>query len=97
MNNVEKKLEEILSRLENVENILDPPYYKKILNWCIRHFILILIISVLAYFTWKVWVVIELLQVSFEALRDSIVENTNSVQEEIALLLEKLEPLKFWK
>lgn len=97
MDNTEKKLEEVLKRLEEIENLLDPPLYRKVLRWCARHFILIIVITVLAYFSWKTWVIIDHLLVSFEALKAEIVENTTTFQDQIKSLAAKLESLKFWK
>ncbi len=92
-----QKIDEILRRLKAVEKTVNPPLWKKILWWVFNHILLLAILTVMAYFTWKTWLVIDHLQTSFENLKMNISQNTNSIGETINMGFEKIKNLNFWE
>lgn len=91
------KLDEILTRIKAVEKTVNPPLWRQIISWILSHILFLCILSIIAYFTWKTWLVIDHLQTSFDALKTSMSDNTNAIGTSLESGFEKIKDLKFWE
>lgn len=87
---LEEKVDYLLQKIDKIDHTINPPWWKTMLLWCWNHLFLIIGLTILAYFTWKIWGVVQDVMLQTQIVKDQI----SGFQEQIKTLLNSL---KFWQ
>jgi hypothetical protein len=87
---LEQKFDLILDRLEKIEHTINPPLWKKLLQWAYQHFFTLILLFGILWGLWQIWEIVQ----SITAVTDSFKGEIGNVKTGIR---EGLESLKFWK
>lgn len=82
--------EKIIHLLEKIERSVNPPFWKKFLNWVFTHFFTILFLGFLGYCFWHIWQEIA----HIGDLMNQTSKDLNTIPSSI---FEQVERFKFWK
>ena len=90
MKNQQQQLDEILRRLEKIEEALNPPFWKRLSNWIGNHFFTLAALFIVGCFLWELWMVVAHLQNGFNTFQVNISHG-------LERLTTNLQDLKFWE
>ncbi len=102
---VEQKLDYIMSRLEDIDRAVHPPFYKSLISWIFSNLWTFIFLAIIGYVLWQVWEIVQAIQTSLDAVNQQINGVKTSISDQFSTVKETLAPFqnvrfdqwKFWE
>lgn len=99
---LEEKIDYLTSKVEQIDKTVNPPFWKKLINWVVNNFWTLVFLMIIGYFVWQIWEVVQAVQQGVEVVNIKISDAKTSFSDAIEPIKQQLseldlERLKFWR
>lgn len=90
----EQKLDYLIAKVEAIDYTVNPPWWKGLIQWFIRNFWTLLMLTLILWGLWELWQIVQAVQAQVEAVGDRVNSVKTSVRESLAPVTESVNSMK---